>query len=162
MISVSLRPNGRRWSTISFASTLYLCPILDLLLSEVPDSWRPELKLGLQEALVNAAKHGNKLDPGKAVVVQFAIVQDQYWWIISDQGSGFVPPPECNCQSLNPIPTTERDCGRGLYILQQIFDQIHWNPQGTELRLCKQLNSRLKLSLPSLRSLTDSKSWLSA
>lgn len=162
MISVSLRPNGRRWSTISFASTLYLCPILDLLLAEVPDAWRPELKLGLQEALVNAAKHGNKLDPSKAVVVQFAVVQDQYWWIISDQGSGFAPPPECNCQSLAPVPTTERDCGRGLYILQQIFDQIHWNSEGTELRLCKQFSPRLKLSLPSLRNLTESKSWLSA
>ena len=90
MIAISARPVGRNWITISFASTLYLCPILDLLLAEVPDYWQAELRLGLQEALVSAAKHGNKLDPGKNVGVRFSIVQDQYWWVISDEGSALM------------------------------------------------------------------------
>lgn len=152
MIAVSLRPAGRRsstTSTISFASTLYLCPILDLLLSEVPAACREELKLGLQEALVNAAKHGNNLDPSKKVLVEFAVLQNQYWWIISDQGSGFRPPCNYNASNYNgassTAPHAEYECGRGLYILYQVFDQINWNPQGTELRLCKNLNPRSKL-----------------
>ena len=91
MITISLRPVGRYWGTISFASTLYLCPILDLLLTDIPTKLQSELRLGLQEALVNAAKHGNNLDPGKLVVVRFSLVDNQYWWIISDQGSGFTP-----------------------------------------------------------------------
>lgn len=144
-----MRPTGRRWSTVSFASTLYLRPILDLLLTEIPVRWRSELRLGLQEALVNAAKHGNKLDPSKTVLVQFSIVQNQYRWVISDQGLGFNPPCTCT-QSTQHLPQEEQECGRGLYILYQIFDQVDWNPQGTELRLCKQVNSvnnRLKLLL---------------
>lgn len=150
MISISLRPTGRRWSTVSFASTLYLRPILDLLLTEIPVRWRSELRLGLQEALVNAAKHGNKLDPSKTVLVRFSMVQNQYQWVISDQGPGFTPPCACNSQPIQHLPQEEQECGRGLYILYQIFDQVDWNPQGTELRLCKQVNrvsNRLKLPL---------------
>ena len=91
MITISLRPVGRYWGTISFASTLYLCPILDLLLAEIPAKLQAELRLGLQEALVNAAKHGNNLDPSKTVVVRFSLIDNQYWWVISDQGQGFSP-----------------------------------------------------------------------
>ena len=72
MIAIAPRPaSGRRWGTLSFASTLHLCPILDLLLADVPSYCECELRLGLQEALVNAAVHGNKLDPTKTVLVQF-------------------------------------------------------------------------------------------
>jgi serine/threonine-protein kinase RsbW len=147
VISISLRPTGRNWSTVSFASTLYLIPILDLLLAQIPPRWRAEIRLGLQEALVNAAKHGNNLDPGKTVLVRFSVIADQYWWIISDQGSGFEPPQGCNVSSAANLPAHEGECGRGLYILHQIFDQVHWNQQGTELRLCKQVKSSPRLPL---------------
>lgn len=146
MITISLRPLGRCWGTISFASTLYLCPILDLLLAEVPEKLQTELRLGLQEALVNAAKHGNNLDPGKLVVVRFSLIDNQYWWIISDEGSGFTP--NCNLDS-NPedyLPPDESESGRGLSLLHQIFDQVEWNRKGTELRLCKQMATRSRLA----------------
>nr|WP_228055518.1 ATP-binding protein [Lusitaniella coriacea] len=133
---------------MSFASTLYLCPILDLLLANTPPEWELELRLGLQEALVNAALHGNKLDPSKTVVVQFSISDDLYSWVISDQGSGFVP--SCGCDS-NPeelLPPEESERGRGLCILYQIFDQVHWNQKGNQLKLCKQVKeSKNKRSL---------------
>lgn len=142
MIAISLRPVGRDWGTISFASTLFLCPILDLLLANIPAQWQAELRLGLQEALVNAAKHGNKLDPSKTVIVRFSVVDGQYWWVISDEGSGFSPPCDCHADLAEEIPQEEAESGRGLCMLHQIFDQVHWNPQGTELRLCKQAKNR--------------------
>ncbi|WP_373534929.1 ATP-binding protein [Microcoleus sp.] len=158
MIAISTRPTGRNWITISFASTLYLCPVLDLLLAEVPQRWQAELRLGLQEALVNAAKHGNKLDPGKTVGVRFSIVQNQYWWVISDEGAGFKTPCGCDLDTDNfdsliaedvadnsALPHVEQECGRGLFILYQIFDRVEWNSQGTELRLCKEVSSRYRL-----------------
>jgi serine/threonine-protein kinase RsbW len=148
VIAISPRPVGRNWKTVSFPSTLYLVPILDLLISKVPSEWRAEIRLGLQEALVNAAKHGNKLDPGKKVSVQFSMIADEYWWIIVDQGPGFNP-PQCCCQSQveEQLPRHEGECGRGLYILHQIFDQVEWNSKGTELRLCKQVRNSAKLPL---------------
>jgi serine/threonine-protein kinase RsbW len=139
VIAVSSRPARNHWNTISFSSTLYLLPILDLLLKEIPSRWRSELRLGLQEALVNAAKHGNKLDPRKKVLVHFYVVEGHYWWIITDQGSGFRVPKSCSPQPDNQHPCEEQECGRGLYILHQIFDHVQWNSQGTELKLCKRV-----------------------
>lgn len=147
MITISLRPVGRYWGTISFASTLYLCPILDLLLAEIPAKLQAELRLGLQEALVNAAKHGNNLDPSKTVVVRFSLIDNQYWWIISDQGSGFTPSSSSDEESTDYLPPDEAESGRGLCLLYQIFDQVQWNRKGTELRLCKQMENRRRLSL---------------
>jgi anti-sigma regulatory factor (Ser/Thr protein kinase) len=147
VITISFRPVGRYWGTISFASTLYLCPILDLLLAEIPTKLQAELRLGLQEALVNAAKHGNNLDPSKLVVVRFSLIDNQYWWIISDQGKGFTPGYVCDQDPTNYLPPDEAESGRGLCLLHQIFDQVEWNRKGTELRLCKQVASRSLLSL---------------
>lgn len=146
MISISLRPFERRGGTVSFASTLHLSPIVDLLLAQVPASLHYELRLGLQEALVNAAKHGNQLDPSKAVVVKFFVSNAQYWWVISDQGSGFLP--GCCCSTNLELAYEDiyqvDECGRGLYILHQVFDYVQWNHRGTELRLCKELNHRTR------------------
>ncbi|MFN6527918.1 anti-sigma regulatory factor [Nostoc sp. ChiSLP03a] len=147
MITISLRPVGRYWGTISFASTLYLCPILDLLLAEIPAKLQAELRLGLQEALVNAAKHGNNLDPSKTVLVRFSVIDNQYWWIISDQGSGFTPSSTSNEEPTDYLPPDESENGRGLCLLHQIFDRVEWNRKGTELRLCKQMENRRGLSL---------------
>ncbi|ALF55968.1 ATPase [Nostoc piscinale CENA21] len=147
MISISLRPVGRYWGTLSFASTLYLCPILDLLLAEIPVKLQAELRLGLQEALVNAAKHGNNLDPSKRVVVRFSLIDNQYWWVISDQGQGFTPEPNSDREPTDYLPPDESESGRGLCLLHQIFDQVEWSRKGTELRLCKQMENRPRLSL---------------
>lgn len=135
MIALSPRPTKCNWGTVSFASTLYLCPILDLLIAKVPRKLQSELRLGLQEALVNAAKHGNQLDPAKPVVVQYTITATHCTWIITDSGNGFVP--QCQKDPQSFLPSDETEGGRGLCILYQIFDQVHWNQQGTQLTLTR-------------------------
>ena len=136
MIAISIAENS--WKTISFPSTLYLYPILDQLLANIPPEWQAELRLGLQEALVNAAKHGNQLDPQKTIVVKFYITEEEYSWIICDQGNGFIP--ECERKNhAQELPPDEAECGRGMCILYQIFDRVNWNSTGNELELCKQV-----------------------
>ena len=75
MVSVMSVSDGVKWDKLSFASTLYLYPIIDTLLERAPSQMHDELRLGLQEALVNAAKHGNSLDPSKHISVQHAAIQ---------------------------------------------------------------------------------------
>ncbi len=127
----------KEWESLSFASTLYLRPILDALLAPTPDLFHDELRLGLQEALVNAAKHGNRLDPQKIVSVRYAKVSGYYWWIVSDQGEGFEKPVACPCPSADHAVVSE--CGRGLFILHQVFDQVRWSDDGKEVHLAKQI-----------------------
>ena len=140
MIAIPIPWNRSKWSTMSFTSTLYLCPVLDLLLVNVPPEWRPEIRLGLQEALVNAAKHGNKLDPTKAIIVRFIVTDREYSWIIADEGGGFGC-PESICPNQDLLPIDEAENGRGLSILQEVFDGVHWNRDGTQLTLSKAISS---------------------
>lgn len=140
-------PVLKRWESLSFTSTLYLRPILDALLEPTPDPLHDELRLGLQEALVNAAKHGNHLDPGKVVSVRHARAKGYYWWVVTDQGEGFERPVVCNCPS--PEGALVSDCGRGLYILHQVFDQVRWSENGKEVYLAKQLRPSFSVGLMS-------------
>ena len=133
------RQADKTWESISFASTLYLHPILDALLAPTPNPFHDELRLGLQEALVNAAKHGNQLDPEKVVSVRYAKIDGYYWWIVSDQGKGFEEPATCLCPSVDQPSVSE--CGRGLFILYQVFDQVRWSNDGKEVHLAKQIRS---------------------
>jgi serine/threonine-protein kinase RsbW len=140
LFSRSSRASGRAGLTISFTSTLYLMPVLDLLLDHVPQAWHMEVRLGLQEALVNAAKHGNKLDPLKTISVAFLNHSHYCEWVISDQGNGFTP-PIVDYAALEEMLCDDGECGRGLFILHQVFDQVQWNPCGTQLRLSKQIRN---------------------
>ena len=142
MIAIPIPWNRSKWSTMSFASTLYLCPILDLLLVHIPPEWRPEVRLGLQEALVNAAKHGNKLDPNKTVIVRFTITPTEYCWVISDEGSGFTPECSCHRTIAEHLPPEEAEHGRGLCILHEVFDRVVWNREGTQVELSKLVKAR--------------------
>lgn len=148
----------RKWQKLSFASTLHLHPVVDLLVANLPGDHTDEVRLGLQEALVNAAKHGNSLDPRKRVVVRHTSDGGHYWWVVCDQGSGFRPPVTCgqmpafelddptdasdltfdeDCPAA--LPVYEAVCGRGLFILHHVFDQVAWSDCGRELHLYKQV-----------------------
>ncbi|MEM6447159.1 MAG: ATP-binding protein [Cyanobacteria bacterium J06642_2] len=138
MIAIPYKTTRGTWNTISFASTLYVYPILDLLVAEVPRLWQAEVRLGLQEALINAAKHGNHLDPSKRVSVRFACHDPLYQWIIEDEGEGFV---RSSCFD-DATPTFEEGdfCGRGVFILHHVFDCVEWNSKGDRITLCKAIH----------------------
>ncbi|MBR8829091.1 MAG: anti-sigma regulatory factor [Gomphosphaeria aponina SAG 52.96 = DSM 107014] len=143
MISISLPLKPSNWNTMSFASTLYLYPVLDLCCAKIPTELQAEIRLGLQEALVNAAIHGNNLDPSKRIVIQFFVSKEELSWVITDQGEGFITNCECP-EHGKELPPEEAESGRGFCILHEIFDQVHWNRQGTQLRLCKQVKKGKK------------------
>lgn len=156
MVGIAPPSTKTKWDSLSFASTLYLYPIIDTLLDHAPLGIHDELRLGLQEALVNAAKHGNQLDPTKQIVVQYARVGQSYWWVISDQGSGFHFPDDCCVDESCLDESSEgidflNECGRGLFILSQIFDQVRWSRGGKEIHLCKRVDRRPKF----LKWMTD-------
>ena len=152
MIAIPIPWNRSKWSTMSFTSTLYLCPVLDLLLVDVPPEWRAEIRLGLQEALVNAAKHGNKLDPTKTIIVKFTATNNEYSWVIVDQGNGFAEGYQCLKERhavAMKLPGDEAENGRGFSILHEVFDGVHWNRDGTQLTLMKAVPSG-KVKQPSI------------
>ena len=94
------------------------------------------IRLALEEALSNAIKHGNRLDPTKTVTVRFSVGSDEIKIVITDQGSGFDP-------STVPDPTTdehlEEPNGRGIMLMQAYMDQVSYNDRGNEVCMIKRI-----------------------
>ncbi len=92
------------------------------------------LKLALEEALVNAVKHGNKLDPAKVVRVHYHVTDQRADITIEDQGPGFNP-------AELPDPTADenidRCSGRGILLMRAYMSSVVFNPQGNKVTLTK-------------------------
>ena len=120
------------WSIFELESSLQLNEFVELLLEPIKKSRSSYLiKLGLHEALVNAVKHGNNLDPKKHVRVRRIITPNWCVWQIQDQGKGL----EIKNRIYNLPTKTSSDCGRGLYIISECFDDIRWSNKGNRLQL---------------------------
>ncbi len=93
-----------------------------------------ELIIALDEAIVNAIKHGNRCDPDKAVSITAEFSAAGTRFIIADEGPGFdlgkVPDPTDPCRLLEPS-------GRGLYLINHIMDEVCFNDAGNQLTMFK-------------------------
>ena len=94
-----------------------------------------EVELALREALSNAMVHGSKGDPTK--VVQICIGCDQergLLIVVKDQGEGFDPG-----QIKDPVvgQNVFSDHGRGVYLINQLMDEVKFEKGGTEIHMRK-------------------------
>jgi serine/threonine-protein kinase RsbW/non-specific serine/threonine protein kinase len=121
-----------RWADYITPSTLQLAPLLELLLEPVGTAPRlSELQLGLQEALVNAVRHGNGCDPAKCLRVRRIVTPRWLVWQIQDEGPGL--PPQSRVRHL-PLEAGSIS-GRGLFLIHHCFDDVRWSPRGNRLQL---------------------------
>lgn len=83
--------------------------------------------LALEEALVNAIKHGNRKDPSKIVSVSCRMKPDRIQIRITDEGDGFDPLSV-------PDPTEEENLevpsGRGLMLMRCYMTSLEFNKTG--------------------------------
>lgn len=131
-----------RWSDFMTPSTLQLAPFVELLLEPVTcRQLQADLKLGLHEALVNAAWHGNSADPSKCLRVRR--IESAFWliWQVQDEGEGFAfqrRPDQCrpDQRTLGQLPLDHgATAGRGLFLIHQCFDDVRWSPRGNRVQL---------------------------
>jgi serine/threonine-protein kinase RsbW len=92
------------------------------------------IRLALEEAIVNAIKHGNRMDAAKSVRVQFRVSAERFEIGITDEGPGYDP------DSL-PDPLSEenleRPCGRGLFLMKHYMTEVTVHPPGNRLTMSK-------------------------
>lgn len=92
------------------------------------------IRLALEEALVNAIKHGNQMDRGKTVQICCRILSDRVDIGIADEGPGFdpgdVPDPLA-------VENLERPCGRGLLLIRAYMSEVVVHPPGNRLTMYK-------------------------
>lgn len=94
------------------------------------------VRLSLEEAIANAIRHGNQLDPKKQVKALCRIAPKRIRIEILDEGPGFDPEDV-------PDPTDpdnlERPGGRGLLLMRCYMTLVEYNPRGNLLVMEKEL-----------------------
>ena len=117
---------------------------VDFVMSRCPecqdDARRLNLnfRVGLTEALANAMLYGNAHDPSKSVEVELSMGPGRLEATVRDQGAGFDP-------TTVPDPTRPenltRGCGRGLFLMRQLLDEVSYNDRGNEVTLVLRLGA---------------------
>ena len=113
--------------------------VTDELLTQLgAHGWPPAdvfaVHLAVEEAIVNAIVHGNKLDPAKKVHVTCEVSADRVLVSIADEGPGFDPAgiPDCTADDRLEAPG-----GRGVMLMRSFMTRIEYNPAGNAVVLEK-------------------------
>jgi serine/threonine-protein kinase RsbW len=92
------------------------------------------IRLALEEGLMNAVKHGNKLDAAKSVHIEAKVTAKSTTLTIEDQGCGFercdVPDPCARHNLLKPS-------GRGILLMEAYMDEVKFSRGGRKVRMVK-------------------------
>ena len=92
------------------------------------------LFVALDEAFVNAIKHGNKFDPQKLIRITADVSPAEASFTIEDEGEGFdvnnIPDP------LDP-ENLFKTSGRGVLFIYNIMDEVIYNDRGNRLTMVK-------------------------
>lgn len=103
------------------------------------DRLRLNFRVGLTEALSNAMLYGNEEDPEKRVRVDVTVRDGEIKAQVTDQGPGFDPRDV-------PDPTAPENVtkagGRGLFLMRELLDEVHFNQEGNSVTLVLRLESR--------------------
>jgi serine/threonine-protein kinase RsbW len=95
---------------------------------------RSNLFVALDEAFVNAVKHGNKNDPSKLLKITAELSAKEACFTVEDEGEGFdireIPDP---CDPANLFRTS----GRGVLLIYNIMDEVEYNAQGNRVKMVK-------------------------
>jgi serine/threonine-protein kinase RsbW len=113
--------------------------ILEYLLKRVEKlgvikSEQSNLFVALDEAFVNAVKHGNKFDEKKMIRITAEVSKEEARFTIEDEGEGFdvhsIPDP------LDP-ENLFKTSGRGVLFIYNIMDEVKYNERGNRLTMVK-------------------------
>jgi len=86
----------------------------------------------LNEALINAIKHGNKMDPNKKVIINAEVDNRRVIWTVTDEGTGF---DYVHLADPTAPENVENLTGRGVFIMKHLADQCIFNTSGNEVEL---------------------------
>lgn len=88
--------------------------------------------LAMEESLVNAIRHGNRLDPNKCVSIQCRMTRDLVRIEITDEGPGFDPEkiPDPTRPDRLDVPG-----GRGLLLMRTFMSRVEFHDSGRRILL---------------------------
>lgn len=97
------------------------------------------IKLALEEAIVNAIKHGNQMDRNKKVRIAYSISAERFDALIADEGPGFDPD---DVPDPTAVENLERPCGRGVMLMRHYMTQVSFYERGNVVAMHKVRNGK--------------------
>ena len=98
-----------------------------------------DIRLCLEEALINAIKHGNRTQKDKKIFFKIKISPGKIEIEVKDQGKGF------NHRNI-PSPTIkknlEKTSGRGIFLIKKLMDKVEFLDSGTRIRMIKYIQQK--------------------
>jgi len=92
------------------------------------------IHLSMEEAFINAVKHGNNADASRHITVDYSISPDRIEISVSDEGPGFdyknLPDPR---QEQN----LQKPSGRGVLLMRSYMDSVEFSETGSSVRMTK-------------------------
>jgi len=128
-----------RWRQLSYRCAEEVPALLDIIAAAMDEFGyatkdRFAVRLALEEALVNAVKHGNRGDPAKEARLRSYVTTEFVLLAVEDDGAGFdpagVPDP------LAP-ENLERPSGRGLFLIRRYMTWMEHNTRGNCITMCR-------------------------
>ena len=121
-------------SEVQDASGRVLSFLKPLALSE---SFLFDIRLCLEEALINAMKYGHKLQKELKVRIGVEYNDREVRISVEDQGEGFDPQKLVRCtEEANVL----KNHGRGIYLIHQLMDRVCYNEKANAILMVKRLN----------------------
>ena len=125
-----------------FASTAEgVRPVLDsieagLLLHKFDPEEIYKVVMACEEALVNAAKHGNQYNASKKVRLQIRLTGNIFEISIRDEGPGFDP---TDVPDPTDVENIDRPCGRGLLMMRYYMQEVLYSDNGRRVFMMREL-----------------------
>ena len=95
-----------------------------------------DIRLCLEEALINAMKYGNALRKDLEVELEVEGSPEEVRITVQDQGPGFDVKKLKDCTQEENL---YRNHGRGVYLMHQLMDEVRYNEKGNRLLMVKAL-----------------------
>jgi serine/threonine-protein kinase RsbW len=123
---------------ITFSAGFENVDVVCRYLERFLDRWnlaplRFDMVLGAREILNNAVVHGSQNNPDRQVLYEARLEGQQLIMTVEDQGAGF------DFDVVSRACQVDRDCGRGICILERYFNEIRFTPPGNIVTVIRNL-----------------------
>ena len=121
-------------STLTAATEVYeqIVPMLQAYHFSEEDVFA--IHLAMEEAVINAVKHGNRMAPNKTIKIDYDISPEKFEIRITDEGKGFdpasIPDPRYGDNLYKPA-------GRGMLLIRSFMDVVEYNKRGNSVRMAR-------------------------
>jgi serine/threonine-protein kinase RsbW len=86
--------------------------------------------VALSEAVNNAIFHGNRADPGKRVHFHMEKNNNEFLFVIEDEGSGFNP---ADIRDPTAPENLDKPSGRGIFLMRNLADRVEFDKGGKKV-----------------------------